>query len=56
MYSRLKIYLVVIYLSIPVFASPALEEDETKNILFICSMNEGIVAYQMILDNFKIYS
>ncbi len=53
MYSRLKIYLVVIYLSIPVFASPALEEDETKNILFICSMNEGIVAYQMILDNFK---
>jgi signal transduction histidine kinase len=53
MYSRLKIYLVVIFLSIPVFASPALEEDETKNILFICSMNEGIVAYQMILDNFK---
>lgn len=38
---------------IPFQKTISTEKDETKNILFICSMNEGIVAYQMILNNFK---
>jgi len=42
---------MILWLS--VLESSALEKDETKNILLIFSLNEGVVAYQILIENFK---
>jgi signal transduction histidine kinase len=51
---KLNFYLLLILvLSVPFQKTLSIQKDETKNILFLFSRDQGIVAYQMILNNFK---
>lgn len=45
--------LLVLILLIPCQRLQASQKDETKNILIIFSLNQGLVAYQILLENFK---
>ena len=54
MLKKLKfIQLLIILLLLPCPGSSAFLKDETKNILIIFSLNQGLVAYQILLENFK---
>jgi signal transduction histidine kinase len=54
MLKKLKfIHLLVILLQLPSSAYSAQQKDETKNILIIFSLNQGLIAYQILLENFK---
>jgi len=54
MYSKLKIYsLLALLFFLPFQKTFAIQDDETKNILIIFSLNQGLVAYQIFLENFK---
>jgi hypothetical protein len=54
MLKKLKfIQLLIILLLLPCPGSSAFQKDETKNILIIFSLNQGLVAYQILLENFK---
>ena len=46
-------FLLSLFLLPPPPKVSAIEDDKTKNILFIFSLNQGLIAYQILLENFK---
>ncbi|MBE0571710.1 MAG: HAMP domain-containing histidine kinase [Ignavibacteriaceae bacterium] len=51
---KTKIHMLLTFLLlIPLQRPSAAQYEEAKNILFLFSLNQGIVAYQMTLENFK---
>ena len=51
---KLKYYsFLVLLFAIPLHKTLAIQDDNTKNILIIFSLNQGLIAYQILLENFK---
>ena len=54
MHSKLVTYsLLALLLFVPLQRTSAVQDEEAKNILIIFSLNQGLVAYQILLENLK---
>jgi signal transduction histidine kinase len=54
MYSKSKTFaLIALFLFVPLQKTFAIQDEDSKNILIIFSLNQGLIAYQILLENFK---